>query len=434
MTPNKFTWTKGDIKKIGKKPLKKRKEANMPWEVKPHEGEYCVFKKGEEKPLKCYSSEKEATDYLKALYANSTDAAIGVATYTELEGVVGVFDGLAASHDVAFISMTGEQLFIEPDDLETYMANGQAVIDSTQTTAGDFIGLPIDLDGHDHKGGAGWIKGFELDKTRSIVKFLVEWTEAGADLIRENKRRFFSPSVDPIHKVILGGSLTNWPATRNSMGQLLLKPVELSMHMKGITMPTLEELMALVEKQGTQLAALEAAIKTSGPKPKPEPDAEGPEEEINLELANLIQDDDALDQLGKAAQDRAKEILRVAQRKNHVVEFVSKIVGGTPDHPVGLPISARQATKILLSLPEKQSLEVERLLAKVWDSALDFSEHGIQNGDTFQLRKPVPSAYVELLRSWVKAGRTPQSFFEANPEAGQADEYNLSSFFIKQEA
>jgi hypothetical protein len=358
--------------------------------------------------------------------------------FTELAapvGKLGVFDGLAASHDVAFVSMSGEELFIEPADLGTYMANGQAVIESTRTPSGEIVGLPIDMNGHDHKGGAGWIKGFELDKTRNIVQFLVEWTEAGAELIKSNVRRFFSPSVDPINKVILGGSLTNWPATRNSMGQLLLQPIELSMHMKGMTMPTIEELMALIEDQGTRLATLESAktVATKSTTPSTSTDLEG-EGEIGLELENLIQDDEALDQLGQAANNRAKEIVRVARRKDHVVEFVSKIVGGTPDHPVGLPVSARQVTKLLLSLPEKQSLEVERLLAKVWDSALDFAEHGIQNGDTFQLRKAVPAPYVELLRSWVASGRSAKSFFEANPEAGNAEDFNLSPFITKQEA
>lgn len=353
------------------------------------------------------------------------DAGMGLAVYTELQGTTGVFDGLAASHDVAFVAMSGEELFIEADDLETYMQNGSAVIESTRTSSGDVIGLPIDLVGHDHKGGAGWVKGFELDKVRNIVRFLVEWTEEGANLIKSNMRRFFSPTVDPINKVILGGSLTNWPATRNSMGQLLLQPIELSQTMKGLNMPTIEEL----------LARLEALENKSKPPAKPTPpssEGETAPEEIGLELEQLLEQDDQIDQLGELAQARAKEMARVSARKSHVVEFVSKVVGGTSDHPVGLPIHARELTKLLLSLPEKQSLAVERLLGKVWDSAIDFSEHGVATGNEFNLRKAVPKEYAELLRSWVAAGNTARSFFEINPEAGSADEYNLSAYIVKE--
>lgn len=404
----------------------------MPWKVKSHEGQYCVFKEGSDEPLKCYGSKEEAENYKKALYANTKEEQMSGFVFVELQGISGIFDGLAASHDVAFVSMSGEELFIEPEDLAAYIANGQAVIESTRTSSGDVIGLPIDKDGHDHKGGAGWIKGFELDNTRNIIKFLVEWTSEGADLIKNNLRRFFSPSVDPINKVIMGGSLTNWPATRNSMGQLLLRPIELSQSMKGITMPTLEETLAQI---ATRLDALEKkkeapAISDTAAPPA---SAQDTEETVELAIQDLLGDDQAVDQLGNLAQEKAKEIVRVAQRKAHVVEFVSKVVGGTPDHPVGLPITARELTKLLLSLPEKQSLSVERILAKVWDNALDFQEHGIREGDIFSLRKPVPAPYVELLRTWVNSGRSPQSFFEYNPEAGNADDFNLSPF-VKKEA
>jgi hypothetical protein len=361
------------------------------------------------------------------------DASISYFVFTELQGIPGVFDGLAASHDISFTSMSGEELFIEPADLEEYIQNGQAVIESTRTSTGDIIGLPIDMNGHDHKGGAGWIQGFELDKARNIVKFIVDWTEEGADLIKRNLRRFFSPTVDPINKIILGGSLTNWPATRNSMGQLLLAPIELSQGMKGIDMPpTLEELMARLDEQQKELNALKALRKPAPAAPDAEELSET--EEVSLEISNLLQDDDAVDQLGQLAQEKAKEIIRVAHRKSHVVEFVSKVVGGTPDHPVGLPIAARELTKILLSLPEKQSLAVERLLAKVWDSALDFSEHGIATGDQFNLRKPVPAPYNTLLSQWVGSGKSAKSFFEVNPEAGNAEDYNLSMYTQKAEA
>ena len=199
---------------------------------------------------------------------------------------------------------------------------------------------------------------------------------------------------------------------------------------------TIEELAADMEKLTASMTNLMNKLAPPAPAapgtPTPPPNGEGEVE--SLELQNLLADDSQIDQLGELAQVRAKEIVRVAQRKAHVVEFVSKVVGGTPDHPVGLPIPARELTKVLLSLPETQSLAVERLLARVWDKALDFQEHGIREGDQFNLRRPVPKEFAQPLADWVATGKDAKAFFVVNPEAGNADDYNLSAYMKKVEA
>lgn len=42
----------------------------MPWEIRQNNDKFCVYKEGEEEPLKCYPTRDEAADYLAALYAN----------------------------------------------------------------------------------------------------------------------------------------------------------------------------------------------------------------------------------------------------------------------------------------------------------------------------------------------------------------------------
>ncbi len=44
----------------------------MPWEVREHEGQWCVFVEGEEEPIEggCHDSPEEAEDHLQALYAD----------------------------------------------------------------------------------------------------------------------------------------------------------------------------------------------------------------------------------------------------------------------------------------------------------------------------------------------------------------------------
>lgn len=173
-------------------------------------------------------NKEEAIKKLKAMYKREgmeTPMSNGVLFVELTEANLKAFDGLAPGK---FVDMRGRAVEFSPSDFPAYIENTQAVIESTKTEGGEIVGLPIDLDGHDHKGGAGWIVGLELDPARDVIRFLANWTDAGADLIRKNVRRFFSPSVDPYAQVVLGGSLTNWPASRDEKYRMALRPIELS--------------------------------------------------------------------------------------------------------------------------------------------------------------------------------------------------------------
>jgi hypothetical protein len=132
-------------------------------------------------------------------------------------------DGLATGR---FIDMLGRLFIVKPDELETYVKNTNNALASTKDESGKIVGFPIDTNGHDHEDAAGWIKGASLDKKRNIVLLSVEWNDEGAELIGSDKKRFFSPEFDDQAKVIMGGSLTNWPATRNANHEILLKPID----------------------------------------------------------------------------------------------------------------------------------------------------------------------------------------------------------------
>ena len=143
------------------------------------------------------------------------------------------FDGLAAGE---FTDMRGRGVTFLPEELPEYIDNTKKIIESTRTESGAVVGLPIDLEGHDHKGGAGWIVDMELDPKRSVIRFLANWTKAGEELIRENMRRFFSPATDPYNKVILGGSMTNNPGSRDDNYRYVLRPIELSAQISKLEM------------------------------------------------------------------------------------------------------------------------------------------------------------------------------------------------------
>lgn len=136
------------------------------------------------------------------------------------------FDGLVA---VKTLDMSGKEVNVSDGELQAYLANTLAAIGATRSESGEIVGLPIDARGHDKGDGAGWIVGAEL--IDGILRLIPKWTDVGRDLISRGIRRFFSATIDIEQKVILGGTLTNWPAVRDPKGKMLLRPIELSSHL-----------------------------------------------------------------------------------------------------------------------------------------------------------------------------------------------------------
>src|SRR3972149_2830873 len=136
------------------------------------------------------------------------------------------FDGLTIveTHD-----MNGRPVKVEQAGLIAYLTNTLAAIAATKSATGEIVGLPIDAGAtgdHDKGDAGGWIVGAEL--VDNVLQLIPKWTELGVELITKSIRRFFSATVDVENKVILGGTLTNWPAVRDAQGKMLLKPIELS--------------------------------------------------------------------------------------------------------------------------------------------------------------------------------------------------------------
>lgn len=134
------------------------------------------------------------------------------------------FDGLAVGE---FVDMHGQKVRFKPDELAEYVANTLAAIAATRAESGELAGLPIDANNHDKGDGAGYI--VNVEQQGDLIRVFPTWTEIGVELIGKKIRRWFSATVDTAHKVILGGTLTNWPATRDRVsGKMLLRPIELS--------------------------------------------------------------------------------------------------------------------------------------------------------------------------------------------------------------
>lgn len=347
-------------------------------------------------------------------------------------------DGLSVGK---FTSMWGDVVEFKEEELEKYAANTKRIINSTKTESGEIVGLPIDMDMHDHKGGAGWIKDVIVDMERKILRFMVEWTSEGAEVIQKNIRRFFSPSTDPENQTVLGGSLTNWPATRDAKsGRILLRPIELSQFMKEIDMPkTLEELESgqaalttsveklttLLTDVNTKLTELSKQAPAGDDKTKLDPDR------INPELLELLGDGAGLEELGAKAAEIAQDAVKAEKRKHKIVEFAARIAGGTKAKPFGLKVRPADLVALLVSLPDNKGDAVMKILEQSLDAAIDFAQHGI-DGDGFLNKPELPEPFKKYAREFCATGATIADFFKANPEVGPIDNFNLAEFTPKE--
>ncbi|RMD64633.1 hypothetical protein D6833_04175 [Candidatus Parcubacteria bacterium] len=153
------------------------------------------------------------------------------------------FAGFAAGK---FVDMRGRLIRVKPEDLDEYLANTKAMIESHQEKG--HPGLPIDSQNHDRGRAAGWI----VDVSRGVVKdsegndvpalfFVAKWTKLGVELIQSREMANFSATFNDKDKVILGGSLTNWPATRDGNDVPLLDAIELCMGGYGRGYPNLQD-------------------------------------------------------------------------------------------------------------------------------------------------------------------------------------------------
>jgi len=348
-------------------------------------------------------------------------------------------DGVAAG---TFFSFWGGEFTITPDDLQDFVKNTKKMLRSTKDSDGDIVGLPIDMESHNHMGGAGWIVNLEMDPDRDIILFYVNWTDQGKEVIRENLTRFFSPSLDLENKLVLGGSLTNWPASRDAAGNILLRPVELSQTIKEIDMDFTEIIKELKALPGNIAATVKEAVKpVELSQPPADPKTLAPTEKELVYVGNvspamkefLKEHPEELESLGKQAAEIAEQRIRFEQRKQLVVDFASRMVGGTKEKPFGLKVSAKELASFTLRLPEEMQGEFMKLMENTLDRAVDFAIHGVDS-EGFIQRPKLEGKIKEYALSWMKTdGATIEGFFRANPELGSVEDFDITEF-KKQEA
>jgi hypothetical protein len=364
-------------------------------------------------------------------------AEITAGMFTDLHrelGHMSQIDGLAV---MAGLDMYGQEFEVKAEELAEYVANTQRVLNSTKDSKGKVVGLPIDCGNHDHEGGAGFIVALEADEQRGVIVFTVEWSEDGLELVGTNKVRYFSASFDTQNKLILGGSLTNWPGSRKPNGAYLLRPVELSRSMKFLQKEKDMTVETQVQEQKPSwlpdlLKELGVTIKTAlTPQPPTGPQRPEPSNEsVTESVTELMNNTDLVHEVARRAEALAAEKNAIYERQQHVTQLAANIVGGTPSRPLGLAgIRADDIVELLMGLPMKQSLAVEKIICQLTDAmTVNFQELG-SGGAGFTRRPRIAPEFRPALQIWVNEGKSLSAWFtQVMPELGKAEDYNLTEF------
>jgi hypothetical protein len=353
------------------------------------------------------------------------------------------FDGVAFG---TFSDMYGREITLEADDAAAFVANTQAAIAATTTESGELVGLPIDAEGHDKGDGAGWIVGVEL--VEGVIRLVPKWTEIGRELISKGIRRFFSATIDTSNKVVLGGTLTNWPATRDENNRLMLRPIELQDGFFTVAESEREPVDAApldisgdddmaketVEQEQEEVVAAEPAELATPPPESGQEAAPAAEvdPQVTAELMRKFQEagDQDMVKVVESVQRQAAELARLEveelhakrQREWEVTNLAAQYIGGGK---YGLPVKTDELSRFLDSLNTQQFEMATALFDRITKGGLiEFQERGHAR----KLRqKQLPEVYHGPLKATLEAGNSIAAFFEVQ-DLGEPSDYDLSMF------
>lgn len=386
------------------------------------------------------------------------------------------FDGMAIG---SFTDMWGRTVEFKREEMPEYLRNTQLALESTRDSNGEIVGLPIDGMNHNNREAAGWIVGVAMTETADRLLFTPRWTQMGVDLISGDLMRFFSPAIDVEHKVVAGGSLTNWPATRTKAGQILLRPVELSEGLFEVESApisaVLEEIRSLFRNAFSREAAPSSKGEGAAPGVSEKPgviEMEMTQEELTAAIRAVVTESLAalpsksapakaettdlsafLDMEGltdtakaqrkaelkgqleairkQAEMEYRSELVRL-EFENRMSELSQDLVSGSDRAPRGLRVSADELKEHLLKLnADEAKWWGEMLTDTVEKGFVEFSEMG--HGRTLQGTRLLPGVIADQLKKWLASGQSLADFFTVNAvELGAMADYNLAEYQPKE--
>lgn len=300
--------------------------------------------------------------------------------------------------------MFKREVTILESELQSYISGTLEAIERTRTSKGEIVGLPIDNMNHNREESCGRIINVKLGKGpigNSIIIAEVLWNDVGLDLIKSNKVRGFSATVNIRDRIILGGSLTNWPATVDQTGKLLLRPVELSQSSNGDNGMTPEEIEQIIKTRLEEMVAptVTAQMQTSfanlglGNKSNNESSESSGNKDTAVQpnIFELFDSAEALEEVQNemrrqfAAQyqtirdsmaQQSAVLIAQMNHENRVRDFCANIGSGT-GYNFSLPVELELVTKFTASLNHQQFKMFSSIVDEVLQNGLiDLRELG----------------------------------------------------------
>ena len=269
------------------------------------------------------------------------------------------------------------------------------------------------------------------DETKLQLK--PKWTHIGVEKIRTREMAYFSATFNLKAKVLLGGTLTNWPATRDKKEKILLAPIELTKEKIGIIQQIIrEEIHEQLSKffgaddpdEGVQNMG-KTKVQDLTPEERAELGQEFIMSQLSSENTDIVDLNAYIDEKAEMiASQKVQAKLDQARKDSEIVSFVKDVTGGTDENPVGLPIQDEELEDFLKSLDDDQRTTAMSILTRIFESGMiAFKENG-HNKDV-EPKEELPEEYQKSLDS----GELKVEDLASNTMAlGDLDKYDLSKW------
>ena len=364
-----------------------------------------------------------------------------------------------------FEDMNGVPLNITPQDLETYVKNSNAALAKEE--------IAVDL-GHPSDPGApaaAWYKKFFTQVVNGIswVCAEIELSALGAQSLADKLYKYFSATLNFDSKTILGGGFVNRPAITgqqplgslmrfmrvrhlemsmeelvrkislaieekysNGMDDYRLMPYPLSTYNDRVVVTKADkyyEIPYTLENDEIILGDPVEVEVTYTPKP-----ASGGNMGKEIEQAVALAREEEKQRLAKereemnsrielARREERERVLAEQKRAENIRTLAGKLTIGAR----AFPQKPEDLIAVFSKMSDDDLKAIEPILTKIAESGLvDLSERGHSgSGNT----KELPKEYKPMLMSYLakKAG-TVKDWFEANPEVGKMEDFNLTEF------
>jgi len=295
-----------------------------------------------------------------------------------------------------------QQFEITAEDLAEIAANTKSNLEATKDSEGNVVGFAIDSNGHNHGEAAGWIVDVRIED--GVLQLLPKWTALGVEQISESKTRYFSAEIDLKANVLLGGSLTNWPATRDEEEKILLRPVELSENKFLSTIKTwidglsgrFDKIELALPAKGEQSMKTKLDLATLTTEDLAELGLMALEKQMGVQLDSKLDPAARLEAgIAQLAESRVTTMLKAAERKKEIATLSAKLTEG--ESGAGLPLTRERMENFLSRITDEELLKEATAIfeAIVEKGLVAFSTNG--SGAELEGKTPLPERYALML-------------------------------------